>query len=119
MNGDKERMSYEPTGSGSDNENADAARAYNPHPAPRWNPSLPRDRCDFEIAIICALPLEASVVGVLFDKRWEDKIYSKALRDLNAYSTGVIGYHNIVLVYMPNIRKVAAATAVACLRASF
>jgi nucleoside phosphorylase len=119
MNGDKERMSYEPTGSGSDNENADAARAYNPHPAPRWNPSPPRDRCDFEIAIICALPLEASVVGALFDKRWEDQTYGKAPRDSNAYSTGVIGHHNVVLVHMPNIGKVAAATAAACLRASF
>src|SRR5271170_7836104 len=119
MNGDKERISYEPTRTGSDNENADATRAYNPHPAPRWNPSRPRDRSDFEIAIICALPLEASAVGALFDKRWEDQTYGKAPRDSNAYSTGVIGHHNVVLVHMPNMGKVAAATAAASLRASF
>ena len=123
MNGDKEQMSYELKETGPDSENAgssaDAARAYDPHPAPRWNPSPPRDRRDFEIAIICALPLEASVVGALFDKRWDDQIYGKAPRDSNAYSTGVIGPHNIVLVHMPDMGKVAAATAAACLRASF
>ena len=119
MNSDKKRMSYKPTEASSKGENADTARAYNPHPAPRWHPSPPRDRRDFEIAIICALPLEASVVGALFDKRWDDQTYGKTPRDSNAYSTGVIGHHNVVLVHMPNMGKVAAATAAACLRASF
>src|SRR5467141_1103712 len=39
--------------------------------------------------------------------------------DSNAYSTGMIGHHNVVLVHMPNMGKVAAATAAACLHASF
>jgi hypothetical protein len=69
----------------------------------------PRDRSDFEIAIICALPLEASAVSALFDKRWDDQTYGKMPRDSNAYSTGVIGHHNVVLVHMPNMGKVAAA----------
>lgn len=123
MNGDKEQTSYELKGTGPDGKNAggpaDAARTCNSHPALRWNPSPPKDRRDFEIAIICALPLEASVVGALFDKRWDDQTYGKAPRDSNAYSTGVIGPHNVVLVHMPNIGKVAAATAATCLRASF
>ena len=89
------------------------------HPAPRWSPSQPRDRDDFEIAIICALPLEASTVGALFDKRWDRQRYGQAPRDSNAYSTGVIGHHNVVLVHMPNMGKVAAATAATCLRSSF
>ncbi|KAN0075704.1 hypothetical protein V8E54_006974 [Elaphomyces granulatus] len=79
----------------------------------------PRNRNNFEIAIICALPLEASAVSALFDKRWDDRRYGKAPRDSNAYSTGVIGHHNVVLVHMPNMGKVAAATAAACLRSSF
>ena len=79
----------------------------------------PRDRTDFEIAIICALPLEASTVSALFDKQWDDHNYGKAPKDSNAYSTGVIGHHNVVLVHMPNMGKVAAATAAACLHASF
>ena len=82
-------------------------------------PIPPRDRRDFEIAIICALPLEASVIGACFDKQWDDQAYGKAPSDSNAYSTGVIGHHNVVLVHMPNMGKVAAATAAACLRASF
>ncbi|KAN0078947.1 hypothetical protein V8E54_005460 [Elaphomyces granulatus] len=89
------------------------------HPASRLSPSQPRDRNDFEIAIICALPLEASAVSALFDKQWDDQKYGKAPRDSNAYSTGVIGHHNVVLVHMPNMGKVDSATAAAYLHASF
>ena len=119
MTSHKEQMSDKPTRTGPDTESVDSAYPYNTHPAPRRNPSPPRDRRDFEIAIICALPLEASVVGACFDKQWDDQIYGKALSDSNAYSTGVIGHHNVVLVHMPNMGKVAAATAAACLCASF
>jgi nucleoside phosphorylase len=92
---------------------ADAAHPTIPHPSP------PRDPGDFKIAIICALPLEASAVGALFDKRWDDQTYAKAPRDSNSYSTGVIGHHNVVLVHMPNMGKVAAANAAAWLCVSF
>ena len=119
MTSRKEQMSDKPTRTGPDTGSVDSAYPYNTHPAPRWNPSPPRDRRDFEIAIICALPLEASVVGACFDKQWDDQIYGKAPSDTNAYSTGVIGHHNVVLVHMPNMGKVAAATAAACLCASF
>ncbi|KAN0073559.1 hypothetical protein V8E54_008779 [Elaphomyces granulatus] len=119
MCGDKEQMSYKMTGARPDAGNVDSTYAHNSYPAPRWNPSPPRDRRDFEIAIICALPLEASVVSACFDKRWDDREYGKAPRDSNAYSTGMIGHHNVVLVHMPNMGKVAAATSAACLRASF
>src|SRR5467141_1954509 len=88
------------------------------HPAPQSH-LQPRDRSYFEIAIICALPLEASAISMLFDKRWDDQRYGKAPKDSNAYSTGVIGHHNVVLVHMPNMGKVAAATAAAFLLASF
>jgi nucleoside phosphorylase len=62
---------------------------------------------------MCALPLEASAVSALFDKQWEYDQHGRAPGDLNIYSTGVIGRHNIVLVHMPNMGKVAAATAAA------
>ncbi|KAN0070487.1 hypothetical protein V8E54_011356 [Elaphomyces granulatus] len=116
-----QQMSDKPTRTRPNAQSVDTAYPYNTRPAPRWNsfPRAPRDRRDFEIAIICALPLEASVVGACFDKQWDDQTYGKAPRDSNAYSTGVIGHHNVVLVHMPNMGKVAAATAATCLRASF
>jgi nucleoside phosphorylase len=107
----KEQMSDKPTRTRPDTESVDSAYTY---PAIR-----PRDRRDFEIAIICALPLEASVIGTCFDRQWDDQAYGKAQSDSNAYSTGVIGHHNVVLVHMPNMGKVAAAITAACLRSSF
>ncbi|KAJ8113228.1 hypothetical protein ONZ43_g5200 [Nemania bipapillata] len=82
------------------------------------NPSPPTGRHDFAIAIFCALPLEADAVATLFDNHWDDK-YGKAEGDTNTYSIGAIGHHNIVLVHLPNMGKVAAATAAAVLRTSY
>lgn len=79
----------------------------------------PRNRHEFNIAIICALPLEASIVSALFDARWDAERYGKEQVDTNAYSLGAFGPHNVVLVHMPNMGKVAAATAATNLRASF
>ena len=124
MDGDSEQTPYELKRT-VPNRRADAVRADDQqhHPARlgvhRLNPTQPRDRTDFEIAIICALPLEASAVSALFDKQWDDRSYGKAPADSNTYSTGVIGHHNVVLVHMPNMGKAAAATAAACLHASF
>jgi phosphorylase superfamily protein len=119
MTGDKEQMSDKQTRTRPEGGSVDSTYSYNTYSAPPWNPFPPRDRRDFEIAIICALPLEASVVGACFDKQWDDQTYGKAPSDSNAYSTGVIGHHNVVLVHMPNMGKVAAAIAAACLHASF
>ncbi|KAG5787516.1 hypothetical protein H9Q69_013417 [Fusarium xylarioides] len=77
-------------------------------------PRLPRpnDRRGFEIALICALTLEADAVEALFDCHWDDEgpPFDKEPGDPNAYSTGVISRHNIVLAYMPGMGKVNAAT---------
>jgi hypothetical protein len=108
MTSHKEQMSDKPTRTRPDTERVDSAYPYDTYPT---LPIPPRDRRDFEIAIICALPLEASVVGAYFDKQWDDQTYGKIPSDSNAYSTGVIGHHNVVLVHMPNMGKVAAATA--------
>jgi nucleoside phosphorylase len=85
-------------------------------------PSRPRNRDDFKIAIICALTSEADAVTELFDKFWDDDDtdgYGKALGDPNAYTTGAIGRHNVVLAHMPGMGKVDAATVASGLRSSF
>jgi nucleoside phosphorylase len=84
-------------------------------------PSPPTQREDFEIAIICALQSEADAVEALFDKFWDDdgKTYGKAPGDPNAYTTGVIGSHNVVLAYLPGMGKSSAASLASSLRSSF
>lgn len=81
----------------------------------------PRTRRDFRVAIICALPLEADAVKAMFDKRWDDDgdVYGKATSDQNAYSTGIIGHHNVVLAHMPGMGKESAARVAANCRSSF
>ncbi|KAF4447806.1 hypothetical protein F53441_8710 [Fusarium austroafricanum] len=74
-------------------------------------PPRPSSRRDFEIAIICALTLEADAIEALFDYHWDDDgpPFDKDPYDPNAYSTGVIGRHNVILAYMPGMGKVNAA----------
>ncbi|KAK3381943.1 hypothetical protein B0H63DRAFT_561536 [Podospora didyma] len=85
----------------------------------------PAGRDEFEIAIICALPLESNAVSYLFDERFDDTddatpySYSKVDGDPNHYTTGRIGKHNVVLAVLPNMGKAAAASAAASLRASY
>ncbi|KAL9560712.1 hypothetical protein ACKAV7_015029 [Fusarium commune] len=75
-------------------------------------PTRPSDRRGFEIAVICALTLEADAIEALFDHHWDDDgpPFDKESGDPNAYSTGVIGRFNVVLAYMPGMGKVNAAT---------
>ncbi|KAF4338143.1 ankyrin 3 [Fusarium beomiforme] len=75
-------------------------------------PRRPSHRRGFEIAIICALTLEADAIEALFDHHWDNDSppFDKEPGDPNAYSTGVIGRFNVVLAYMPGMGKVNAAT---------
>ncbi|RKK08012.1 hypothetical protein BFJ68_g3461 [Fusarium oxysporum] len=84
-------------------------------------PPRPSDRRGFEIAIICALTLEADAIEALFDHHWEDDglPFDKEPGDPNAYSIGMIGRFNVVLAYMPGIGKVNAATMAANCGKSF
>ncbi|RKK79600.1 hypothetical protein BFJ71_g16159 [Fusarium oxysporum] len=84
-------------------------------------PSRPEDRHGFEVAIFCALPLEADAIEALFDYYWDSNgpSFWKAAHDPNSYLTGVIGCHNVVLIRMPGIGKVHAAAAASNCRASF
>ncbi|KAH6892554.1 nucleoside phosphorylase domain-containing protein [Thelonectria olida] len=83
--------------------------------------SRPPDRDAFEIAVICALPLEADALEALFDRHWDEEEYpyGKARGDPNAYSAGVLGRHNVVLAHMPNMGTASAAIAATSCRTSF
>ncbi|KAK5057840.1 hypothetical protein LTR84_011841 [Exophiala bonariae] len=93
-----------------------------PSSSPQTQPAIrpPRDRSDFRIILICALPLEAESVQATFDHCWDDegKRYGKASGDPNEYTTGMIGEHNVVLAHMPGMGTTSAA-AVSAARVSF
>ncbi|KAJ0165496.1 hypothetical protein CTA2_11060 [Colletotrichum tanaceti] len=80
-----------------------------------------RRREDFQIAVICALPLEYDAVVFACDEIWEEDrdLLRNASGDYNTYKTGRIGSHNVVLLLLPGMGKVNAATAAASLRSSF
>ncbi|KAH6617418.1 nucleoside phosphorylase domain-containing protein, partial [Chaetomium tenue] len=84
-------------------------------------PQRPTTRHDFEIAVTCALDIEADAVSALFDRFWDDEgpPYGKAVGDPNAYSTSTIGCHNIVMAHMPGMGKINAARVASGFRTSF
>ena len=85
------------------------------------SPPAPRTRADFSIAIVCALVEEANVVHTVFDKIWSNdgKRYDKRPEDPNAYTLGVIGRHNVVLVHLEEMGNVTASMAAGSLKSSF
>ncbi|KAF5236404.1 hypothetical protein FAUST_6554 [Fusarium austroamericanum] len=84
-------------------------------------PPRPNDCRDFKIAVICALTLEADAIEALFDHHWDDDSpsFDGEPSGPKVYSTGVIGCHNVVLVRMPGMGKVHAATAAYSCRTNF
>ncbi|KPM42141.1 hypothetical protein AK830_g4416 [Neonectria ditissima] len=93
----------------------------NPNIPPANKQVPPANRFAFEIAIICALTIESNAIESLFDRHWDDDGigYDKATGDPNAYSTGLIGRHNVVLAHMPGMGKGSAAAVAANCRGSF
>ncbi|KAF5529706.1 hypothetical protein FMEXI_14018 [Fusarium mexicanum] len=87
------------------------------------DPTRPRSRDQFQIALICALPLEANSVLSLFDHHWDEDDGSprigKARADPNSYSLGSMGGHNVVLAHPPGIGTIAASTIAAFCKLSF
>ncbi|KAH7124739.1 nucleoside phosphorylase domain-containing protein, partial [Dactylonectria macrodidyma] len=83
--------------------------------------SPPPSRDKFEIAIACALPLEYNAVALLIDHFWDkdSDTYGRAVGDMNTYATGRIGAFDVVLVLLPSMGKVNAASAAASLRSSY
>ena len=84
-------------------------------------PTRPSHRSEFGVAIICALTIEADAVQALFDNDWDANghPYGKAPGDLNTYSLGSIGLHNVVLVHMPGMGMISASRAAAHLSSSY
>ncbi|KAK6360156.1 hypothetical protein TWF730_006309 [Orbilia blumenaviensis] len=85
-------------------------------------PSTPlaESRNKFNIAIICALPIEADAVQAMFDKTHKgNQAYTKASQDENIYTTGRIGNYNIVLCHLPRIGNTGAASAAKSLQLSY
>ncbi|KAL7899795.1 hypothetical protein HDV64DRAFT_247235 [Trichoderma sp. TUCIM 5745] len=84
-------------------------------------PQRPSSRDDFEIAIICALPLEYDAVYLLFDEFWDEDgdALGRAAGDHNHYTTGRIGKHDVVLALLPHMGKANAASAAASMRSSY
>ena len=80
----------------------------------------PAFRPDYEIAVICALPIEADAVEAMFDEEWEDEPrYAKVENDPNAYTTGRIGEHYVVLAFMPGLCKANAAKLTTAFKINF
>ncbi|KFA56527.1 hypothetical protein S40293_01031, partial [Stachybotrys chartarum IBT 40293] len=69
---------------------------------------IPR-RHDFGIVIICALRIEANAVLCAFDHLWNERVAGIS-GDINSYSAGIIGSHNVILIHMDGPGKVNAAT---------
>ena len=61
------------------------------------------------------------MVELVSDEYWNngDETFQKAPEDQNAYTTGAIGKHNVVLAHMPNMCSNSAASVAAGLRSSF
>jgi nucleoside phosphorylase len=81
----------------------------------------PFRREDFEIAIICALPLEYDAVTYVFEDFFDEDgdPYGKAEGDPNIYATGRIGKHNVVLALLSHKGKAHASSAAASISMSY
>lgn len=81
----------------------------------------PSRRSDFEIAVICALPLEHNAVSLLFDEFWDEDgdHYGRTAGDVNSYTTGRIGKYNVVLALLSYVGKANAAVVAASVRSSY
>ncbi|PTB65209.1 purine and uridine phosphorylase [Trichoderma citrinoviride] len=81
----------------------------------------PPDRDHFSVAIICAIATEYNAVCHIFDEFWDEEgdQFGRAAGDLNTYTTGRIGKHNVVLALLPRMGKSNAASAAAGFRSSY
>ncbi|KAM0264972.1 hypothetical protein ACHAQJ_000488 [Trichoderma viride] len=83
--------------------------------------TAPPARECFDVAIICAIVTEYNAVCQIFDEFWDEEgdRYGRAVGDLNTYTTGRIGKHNVVLALLPQIGKSNAAGTAASFRSSY
>ncbi|KAF4549452.1 Hypothetical protein D9617_21g096730 [Elsinoe fawcettii] len=83
--------------------------------------ALSTDRSIFQVAIMCALPLEADAVIAALDKVESNTAqkYGAAQEDSNSYTIGEMSGHPVVVVHFEGMGKVAAAKATANANHSF
>ncbi|KAF5700481.1 pfs domain-containing protein [Fusarium mundagurra] len=79
--------------------------------------SLPHPT-QIDIAILCALTLEADAVEALFDGKWTGE-YNRSEGDTNTYTRGIIDRHGVVLVHMPGMGTTYSANVATCCRSTF
>ncbi|KAH0499575.1 hypothetical protein TgHK011_006756 [Trichoderma gracile] len=91
------------------------------HSATTTTTVIPPDRDHFSVAIICAIATEYNAVCHIFDEFWDENgdQFGRAAGDLNTYTTGRIGKHNVVLALLPKMGKSNAAAAAAGFRSSY
>jgi len=84
-------------------------------------PRRPQSRNGFEIAIICALPIERDAIEGLLDEDYEEDgfSYGKHAMDVNAYTTGRLGNQPVVIAHMPGVGSTRMAAVAANIRFSF
>ncbi|EGX45685.1 hypothetical protein AOL_s00140g1 [Orbilia oligospora ATCC 24927] len=68
---------------------------------------------DFEVAIICALPLEYDAIFLLFDEEYNQNACD------SDYKTGRIGKHKVVLALLHRMGKASAASKAAAIKKDF
>ncbi|KAM0285454.1 hypothetical protein ACHAQH_001403 [Verticillium albo-atrum] len=83
--------------------------------------NTPQSRDDFEVAIVCALPLEYDAVSPLIDQVWDENgdRYGRVSGDNNLYTTGRMGNTNVVILLLVRTGKANAARAAEGLRFSY
>lgn len=81
----------------------------------------PLSRNQFQVAIICALPLETNAVLCCLDEIWHDapQYYGKCEGDNNAYLFGKSGRHDVVVVTLAGEGRVNASSSAQSLKISF
>ncbi|KXT11684.1 hypothetical protein AC579_6485 [Pseudocercospora musae] len=80
----------------------------------------PRSLDDFRIAIICALQTEFDAIDVLLEEVYEEEeAFRPRHPDTNTYTFGRLGGKPVVLVNLPSMGKVSAATVATNLGISF
>ncbi|KAF5667836.1 pfs domain-containing protein [Fusarium denticulatum] len=104
-------------------EQQDQHTSIDETPEVRWSEllqqnSFPIQPPQIDIAILCALTLEADAVETLFDEPWTGG-YNRSEGDTNTYTFGVIGRRGVVLVHMPGIGTTYSATIAAYCRTTF
>ncbi|KAL3462182.1 nucleoside phosphorylase domain-containing protein [Aspergillus heterothallicus] len=72
---------------------------------------------DVEVALICALPLEANAILSLFEEHWTRGLARAS--DQYSYSFGVLGGCNVVLAHPSGMGKVKAANIAAACAVTF